>query len=331
MSAELADRVIEKVLAIKDKPVGTSAGLSQSDILQLCRGARQIFLGEPSVLEVKAPVTVCGDLHGQFHDLIRIFEKCEMPPATSYLFLGDYVDRGRHSIETISLLFALKIKHPDKVFMLRGNHECPDVNKTYGFYDECLQFYSVTIWRVFSDVFKCLPIAAVVSDKIFCIHGGISPKLKSIDDIKALERPTEIGDDMLFDLLWSDPNPHPKPGAEAFQRNDRGGSYRFTLEPVEEFLRANGFTMICRSHQAITDGYEYPFHPSEAFVTVFSAPNYCYTYHNKGAVMHVAEDGTVSYTIFEPVEFEFVRLPNGSSATSLSLDTNFKPPTMSLP
>lgn len=306
MSAGLADRVIDKLMAIKDKPVGTSAGLGQSDILQLCRAARQAFLGEPSLLEVKAPITICGDLHGQYHDLLRIFDKCGLPPATTYLFLGDYVDRGAQSIETVSLLFALKVKFPDHVFMLRGNHECCHVNKTYGFYDECLRFYSVTIWRVFTDVFKCLPIAAVVGGKIFCVHGGISPKLTTLDAIRQVQRPIEISENgMLSDLLWSDPSPALKD--EKFKQNERGMGYQFSCEAADEFIQQHNFQVICRSHQAAKDGYEFPFAPSQNLLTIFSAPNYCYQYQNVGAVVHIADDEnlTASFTMFDPVTFTF--------------------------
>lgn len=127
-----------------------------------------------------------GDVHGQFTDLLRLFECGGFPPESNYLFLGDYVDRGKNSIETICLLLAYKIKFPDNFFLLRGNHECASINRIYGFYDECKRRFSVRLWKTFTDCFNCLPVAAVIDDKILCMHGGLSPELESLDQIRAI-------------------------------------------------------------------------------------------------------------------------------------------------
>jgi serine/threonine-protein phosphatase PP1 catalytic subunit len=153
-------------------------------------------------LEIQAPITICGDTHGQYTDLLRLFEVGRHPPETNYLFLGDYVDRGKQSIETICLLMAYKIKNPVNFFLLRGNHECGSINRIYGFYDECKRSYCIRIWKAFIDLFNYLPIAAIVDDKIFCVHGGLSPDLNEIEDILNIKRPTEIPDiGLLCDLL----------------------------------------------------------------------------------------------------------------------------------
>jgi len=165
-----------------------------------------------------------GDVHGQYYDLLRIFEYGGFPPEANYLFLGDYIDRGKQSIETVCLLLCYKIKYPENFFLLRGNHECAQINRIYGFYDECKRRYSIRLWRVFSDVFNCLPVAALVDEKIFCMHGGLSPELKNLDQIKNIMRPTDVPDTgLLCDLLWSDP----ERGIETYGDNDRGVSFTF--------------------------------------------------------------------------------------------------------
>jgi serine/threonine-protein phosphatase PP1 catalytic subunit len=133
------------------------------------------------MLEIEAPLKICGDIHGQYHDLLRLFEICGFPPEANYLFLGDYVDRGKQSLETICLLLAYKIKFPENFFLLRGNHECASINRIYGFYDEIKRRYNIKMWRRFTDVFNIFPVTALIDDKILCMHGGLSPELNSID------------------------------------------------------------------------------------------------------------------------------------------------------
>lgn len=147
-----------------------------------------------------------GDVHGQFTDLLRLFEYGGFPPEANYLFLGDYVDRGKQSIETIILLLAYKVKFKENFFLLRGNHECGQINRIYGFYDECKNRYSIRLWKEFQDVFNCMPIAALIDDKILCMHGGLSPELVTVSQLQQITRPTEVPEDgLLCDLLWSDP------------------------------------------------------------------------------------------------------------------------------
>ena len=188
------DKIIGKLTgAIKGKP-GGFIELSEQDIEGLCTQSRLIFRSQPTFLELEPPIKIIGDIHGQFYDLLRLFSYGEFPPKSNYLFLGDYVDRGKQSIETICLLMAYKIKYRQNFFILRGNHECASINRIYGFYDECKRRYSVKIWKRFTESFNCLPVSAIVADKIICMHGGLSPELNSFDAIKKIQRPTGVPD-----------------------------------------------------------------------------------------------------------------------------------------
>jgi serine/threonine-protein phosphatase PP1 catalytic subunit len=303
MSKGDLDGIIARLLAAKRKPVGSSADLTQAAVLFLCRHAKRVFLSQPVLLDLCPPLTVCGDIHGQFLDLLRLFEFFQHPPGTRYLFLGDYVDRGPQSIETVCLLFAYKIKYRDSFFLLRGNHECSLVNQQYGFFADVVQSFSVAVWRTFSDVFNCMPVAATISGKIFCVHAGISPDLRCPDDIRAISRPVEVGDSgMLCDLLWSDPNPDGS--ADAWEPNERGISVTYSLKHVEAFLARNGFDLICRGHQTVADGYEFPFSPHQGLVTLFSAPCYPEEVRCSGAVMMVEDDLLCKFAVIEPVDWE---------------------------
>ena len=159
---------------------GKAVKIKEKDISTLCKIAREIFMEQPIFLELEAPIKICGDIHGQFTDLLRLFEYGGFPPEANYLFLGDYVDRGRQSLECIILLLAYKVKYKENFFMLRGNHECGQINRIYGFYDECKRRYSIRLWKEFQDVFNCLPVAALVDDKILCMHGGLSPEMTNV-------------------------------------------------------------------------------------------------------------------------------------------------------
>lgn len=132
--------------------------LRNAEITSICTRVREIFLEQPPLIELDAPVKIVGDIHGQYSDLIRMFEMCGFPPTSNFLFLGDYVDRGKHSLETILLLMCYKIKYPENFFLLRGNHECANVTRVYGFYDECKRRCNVKIWKTFVDSFNCVSV-----------------------------------------------------------------------------------------------------------------------------------------------------------------------------
>lgn len=191
---------------------------------------------------------MAGDVHGQFSDLLRLFEYGGYPPEANYLFLGDYVDRGKQSIETICLLLAYKIKYKENFFLLRGNHECASINRIYGFYDECKRRFNVRVWKTFTECFNCLPVAALIDEKILCMHGGLSPDLKNLDQIRNIARPVDVPDQgLLCDLLWADPDKD----IEGWGENDRGVSYTFGADKVAEFLQKHDLDLICRAHQVI--------------------------------------------------------------------------------
>jgi serine/threonine-protein phosphatase PP1 catalytic subunit len=270
---------------------------TEAEIRQLCVQSREIFLAQPMLLELEAPIKICGDIHGQYYDLLRLFEYGGFPPDANYLFLGDYVDRGKQSLETICLLMAYKIKYPENFFILRGNHECSSINRIYGFYDECKRRYSVKLWKTFTDTFNCLPVAAIVDEKIFCMHGGLSPELASMDQIRKILRPTDIPDTgLLCDLLWSDPDKD----IVGWGENDRGVSFTFGADVVMSFLKRHDLDLVCRAHQVVEDGYE--FFAKRQLVTIFSAPNYCGEFDNAGAMMSVDETLMCSFQILKPAD-----------------------------
>jgi len=188
------DSIIDRLLEVRSSKPGKAVTLEDSEIRELCHRSREIFMEQPVLLELEAPIKICGDVHGQYYDLLRLFEHGGFPPESNYLFLGDYIDRGKQSLETISLLLAYKIKYPENFFLLRGNHESAQINRIYGFYDECKRRYGIKLWKIFTDCFNCLPIAALVDDKILCMHGGLSPELNKILTINNIMRPTDVPD-----------------------------------------------------------------------------------------------------------------------------------------
>ncbi|KAL8660960.1 MAG: hypothetical protein Q9202_006030 [Teloschistes flavicans] len=248
------DSVIDRLLEVRGSRPGKQVQLLETEIRYLCTKAREIFISQPILLELEAPIKICGDIHGQYYDLLRLFEYGGFPPEANYLFLGDYVDRGKQSLETICLLLAYKIKYPENFFILRGNHECASINRIYGFYDECKRRYNIKLWKTFTDCFNCLPIAAIIDEKIFTMHGGLSPDLNSMEQIRRVMRPTDIPDcGLLCDLLWSDPDKD----ITGWSENDRGVSFTFGPDVVSRFLQKHDMDLICRAHQVVEDGYEF--------------------------------------------------------------------------
>lgn len=287
--------VTQRLLGLRGSPPGTLASLAEHEIRMLCSVARPLLLEQPMLLELEAPMKICGDVHGQYTDLLRLFEYGGFPPEANYLFLGDYVDRGKQSIETICLLLAYKIQYPENFFILRGNHESAGINRIYGFYDECKRRYSIKLWKVFSDVFNCLPIAALMDEKVLCMHGGLSPELQSLHQIAEIARPCDVPDmGLMCDLLWSDPDPRVSGWAE----NDRGVSYVFGEDVVGQFVEDQDLDLIVRAHQVVEDGYQ--FFAGRKLVTLFSAPNYCGEFDNAGAMITIDEDLMCSFQILKP-------------------------------
>jgi len=271
--------------------------MQEGQLRALCTQAREVFLSQSALLELAAPLKICGDVHGQYHDLLRIFEYGGFPPESNYIFLGDYVDRGKQSLETITLLFAYKVKFPENFFLLRGNHECASITRIYGFYDECKRRYNIKLWKQFCDVFNSLPICGLIDEKIMCMHGGLSPEIEKMDQINRIVRPTDVPDTgLICDLLWADPDKDISGWAE----NDRGVSWVFGQDIVQQFLAKQGMELVCRAHQVVEQGYE--FFADRQLITIFSAPNYCGEFDNAGAMMSIDDTLMCSFKVLKPVK-----------------------------
>ncbi|KAL8532574.1 hypothetical protein ACS0TY_008964 [Phlomoides rotata] len=240
------DRQIEQLMECKP--------LSEAEVKILCDQARAILVEEWNVQPVKCPVTVCGDIHGQFYDLIELFRIGGNAPDTNYLFMGDYVDRGYYSVETVTLLVALKVRYRDRITILRGNHESRQITQVYGFYDECLRKYgNANVWKYFTDLFDYLPLTALIESQIFCLHGGLSPSLDTLDNIRALDRIQEVPHEgPMCDLLWSDPDDRCGWGI-----SPRGAGYTFGQDIAAQFNHTNGLTLISRAHQLVMEGFNW--------------------------------------------------------------------------
>ncbi|XP_017154076.1 serine/threonine-protein phosphatase 4 catalytic subunit-like [Drosophila miranda] len=268
--------------------------LKETEVRALCRKARDILVEESNVQQVDTPVAVAGDVHGQFYDVMKLFRVGGDVPANNFLFLGDYVDRGHHSVETIQLLLALKVRYPDRITLVRGNHESRQISQVYGFYDECLQKYgSAAVWHYCTDVFDYMCLSAIIDGKIFCIHGGLSPSISTLDQIRLIDRKMEIPHNgSMCDLLWSDPEDQ-----IGWSVSPRGAGYLFGHDVAAEFNRANGLDIICRAHQLVMEGYRWHF--DQSVLTVWSAPNYCYRCGNVASILKLDEQLNREFVIFD--------------------------------
>lgn len=308
--------------------------------LLIVQKAKEILSQEKNVLELKPPLILVGDIHGQYYDLIHLLENSGSPEDTNYLFLGDYVDRGRFSTEVCFYLFSLKICFPNTFFLLRGNHEARLVTERYNFKLECCSKYNLDLYNAIMEAFDALPLAACLETKMgtfLCVHGGLSPNIQTIQDIKDLNRFVEIPNEgPMCDLLWSDPldtwtaeGLKPEEMDEwyniGFEPNpDRGCSYVFGYVAVEKFLKENNLISIIRAHEVQKEGFLYHDFLKEGrkhpyVITVFSAANYCDMYRNQGAYLKMEED-KYSIVQFPWVEHPFV-LPTFENAISYSLPT----------
>ncbi|KAK8789358.1 hypothetical protein WA588_001243 [Blastocystis sp. NMH] len=259
--------------------------ISESEVVSLCSRAKDLFLKEENIIEVHTPVTICGDIHGQFYDLRELFLIGGDSPDTNYLFMGDYVDRGYYSVETFLLLLALKVRYPDRITLLRGNHESRQITQVYSFYDECMRkFGTVRIWKECVEVFDTMSLAALVDGRFFCVHGGMSPSVTSLDNVRSINRVQEIPlEGGMCDLLWSDP----EEDVTGWHVSSRGCGYIFGGDVVTKFNSENNLSLVCRSHQMVMEGYKWMF--NNQLVDVWSAPNYCYRCGNLASIMEVDE------------------------------------------
>lgn len=267
--------------------------IAEEVALRIIEEGAALLREEKTLLEIDAPVTVCGDIHGQFFDLVRLFDVGGNPATTRYLFLGDYVDRGYFSIECVLYLWALKICYPTRISLLRGNHECRHLTEYFTFKQECKIKYSEKIYDACMDAFDALPLVAIMNQQFLCVHGGLSPQIHSLDDIKRLDRfmePPQYGP--MCDLLWADPCEDfgSERTTEGYTHNSvRGCSYFFSYSACCDFLQQNNLLSVIRAHEAQDSGYRmYKHRAATSFpslITIFSAPNYLDVYNNKAAIL----------------------------------------------
>ncbi|CAN1183077.1 Serine/threonine-protein phosphatase PP2A-2 catalytic subunit [Linum perenne] len=267
------DRQIEHLMQCKP--------LSEAEVKALCEQARAVLVEEWNVQPVKCPVTVCGDIHGQFHDLVELFRIGGNPPDTNYLFMGDYVGE---SISTFLFRFGVC-----------GNENWKGDWSRYGFYDECLRKYgNANVWKHFTDLFDYLPLTALIESQVFCLHGGLSPSLDTLDNIRSLDRIQEVPHEgPMCDLLWSDPDDRCGWGI-----SPRGAGYTFGQDISQQFNHTNGLSLISRAHQLVMEGYNWS--QDKNVVTVFSAPNYCYRCGNMAAILEIGENMEHNFLQFDP-------------------------------
>lgn len=268
--------------------------LSVEQLQHLISLVGEVLSRESTLVKVRAPVTVVGDIHGQFPDLMELFKIAGEPPQTNMLFLGDYIDRGNDSVECFCYVLCLKLLYPQRVTILRGNHESCQINRIYGFYDECKRKYATEeVWVMFTELFTLLPLAAIVEDSVFCLHGGLSPDLKSLDELANLDRKVDVPHSgPMCDLLWSDPNEK----GQGFKPSPRSAGFLFGADITKQFLHTNNLSLIARAHQLVMRGFQ-KLH-DEKVVTIFSAPNYCYRCTNLASIMEVEDDLSLTHTQF---------------------------------
>ncbi|KAB8364853.1 hypothetical protein FH972_024715 [Carpinus fangiana] len=376
--------------------------LPEPDIKRLCEIVKEFLMEESNIQPVSAPVTVCGDIHGQFYDLLELFrvaggmpndtnpeapqvpiktiDAADIEPPTTitdpavkrkmkrrfqrdsnytapsasipeddgaaeyedieeddedeprgrtmesgnggpggsnkpgigngmqnFIFLGDFVDRGYFSLETFTLLMCLKAKFPDRVTLVRGNHESRQITQVYGFYEECQQKYgNASVWKSCCQVFDFLALAAIVDGKVLCVHGGLSPEIRTLDQVRVVARAQEIPHEGAFcDLVWSDPEE-----VDTWAISPRGAGWLFGDKVSSEFNHVNGLNLIARAHQLVNEGYKYHFQDKDV-VTVWSAPNYCYRCGNVASIMNVGEDLEPQFKIFSAVPDHRRAVPPG--------------------
>lgn len=298
----------------------------KEDIIQLAQECQAIVESQPIVLRVKPPVKIFGDFHGQYQDMMRFFDLWRGPTEAAqggdidsydYLFLGDYVDRGQYSLETICLLMSLKVKYPNQIHLLRGNHEDPCINTAFGFADECEERLmddlesADSAFCAINRLFEWLPLAAIIENKILCVHGGIGSMLNTISDIEALQRPLTIVHEepneeqqLLIDVLWSDPTDNDQNmGIEnnvIRDPNETGTIVRFGPDRVEQFLKKNDLSLIVRGHECVMDGIER--FAQGQLITVFSATDYCGKHKNAGAALFVQKNFEILPKLIFPLD-----------------------------
>ncbi|EAY19768.1 Ser/Thr protein phosphatase, putative [Trichomonas vaginalis G3] len=275
--------------------------LKRADLVDLLHKMIEIFRDEPSLIRLDGLFNVIGDIHGNLRDLLRVFAYCGTPIQNGYVFLGDYVDRGDFSIEVMVLLFSFKLAYPHHVYLLRGNHEFEMVNSFYGFRDQCINDYDEQIFNLFNEVFSYLPLAAIINDEYFLVHGGICPKLEKVSQIESIQRPIktfhdEADDgDLITGLMWSDPSD----SMAWFSDNIRGRGFFFGFQAARQFLDSNKLTYIIRAHECV-DGLKEHF--NGCVLTIFSSSHYYMNSNNSCGFIQLVKKSKYSMSMLPPME-----------------------------
>jgi serine/threonine-protein phosphatase 2B catalytic subunit len=279
-----------------------------------------LFNQEPNIIRLPRSCTIVGDIHGQYYDLLTILELGGPLGQQSYVFLGDYVDRGSFSCECLFLLLALKINYPRSLILLRGNHESRQMTKVFTYRNECRVKYSLDLWYESMSLFDCLPICALIDDRFLCMHGGISPDLKSVNDIAKLNRFQELSSEgPLCDLMWSDPHRqfNDRQTPPWIFNNTPNCSFFFNYQACEHFLIENRLLAIIRAHEVVPNGlllYEQgSLSQFPVLISLFSAPNYCDVYNNTASLIIYDDQRNFRPIYFRHVPHPFV-LPNHENA-----------------
>lgn len=277
---------------------------------KIALAAIQIFKQQPTLVDISVPsgdhFTVCGDVHGQFYDLLNIFNLNGLPSQSNpYLFNGDFVDRGSFGVETVLTLMAFKIAYPNHMFLARGNHEAKNMNKLYGFEGEITAKYDARLYNLFCELFCLLPLCHVVNKKVFVVHGGLFSKDNvSLADITQVDRDREPPEEgLMAEMMWADPI-----ALRGRHASKRGMGLSFGPDVTEKFLNFNALQIVVRSHEVKDDGFE--FEHGGKLVTVFSAPNYCDQMNNKGAFLKLSFPIENGDAVIDPVSFTAVPHPN---------------------
>ena len=268
--------------------------MTSADVEDIGVKIREVLKSEPTLLRLSAPCIIVGDVHGEIFDLYRVFGIHGLPPRTKYLFLGDLIDRGEESVAVVALVFALKLLFPEHVYVLRGNHEFVEMAKRQGFYSETqAKFKGSNVFGIYCDAFEYLPLAALVDETIFCVHGGISPGLKELAQIDKIQRPLNAASiDLVRGILWSDP----VETVGDFVPSRRGVGYGYGQEVVRRFMEANGLELIVRGHECVAEGVKFLFESN--LVSVFTASNYCGIEQNDAGVLVVEDSRNVRGSTF---------------------------------
>lgn len=271
----------------------------EQSLIHLIKEVKKIFAAEDAILHVQSPCIVIGDLHGHLLDLLRVIAQNGLPDKVKYLFLGDIVDRGEFSLETLILIITLKHLYPDNVYVIRGNHEFSLLCTQMGFLAEINSTYKNSlIYSVFMELFSYMPVAAIINKQILCVHGGIGPEINSLDQIAAIQRPLEDYNQVIVNaLLWSDPSDIIK----FFHPSQRGMGYLFGETGLKTFLAENHMKVLIRGHECVTEGLDFKF--NNELITVFSASNYCGSTGNTAGVLMVRANSSFQVQKYQPLPY----------------------------